>query len=59
MAKALMKMNDKNLKDINDHCSGNLELQTLVMATIDEYKGGPSCGRRSAAELNRSPSLAV
>ena len=38
MAKALMKMNDKNLKDINAGCDGNLELPTLVMATIEEYK---------------------
>ena len=40
MAKALMRMNDKNLKDINSACSGNLELQTLVLSTIDDYKQG-------------------
>ena len=40
MAKALMKTNDKNLKDIQGACTGNLELQMLVLATIDEYKGG-------------------
>ena len=40
MAKPLLRMNDKNLKYIHSACSGNLELQTLVMSTIDDYKQG-------------------
>ena len=40
--KTLMKMNDKNMKEINTDY--NLELQALAIATIDEYKATTVAG---------------
>ena len=59
MVKCLMVANDKNLKDINTECSGNLELQTLVMATIEEYKQGVFMKKTVAggAEPHAGPGL--
>ena len=34
----LLKTNDRSMKEIKRECEGNLELQTLVFATIEDYK---------------------
>ena len=51
----LLKANDDNLKEIKDAAKGNLELQLILLGTVDDYrKGGAGQGRERSADAQKA-----